>query len=84
MSLVTLSAPWPEGEQVRFDEVYQGVLQAGGIAYGFVSSDNVIHANPPPDTLVPSQARLLIAKPRHPQPAAPEPSAADSQAPPPA
>lgn len=51
-------------EPVRFDELYQGVLAAGGMLYAFVTSEGELHINPPLDSLVPGQARLLITTAR--------------------
>lgn len=67
-ALADPKASWQEGELVRFDEVYQGVLQRGGMLYGFAMPDGELHVNPPRDTLVPSQAHLLIAIERDLQP----------------
>jgi hypothetical protein len=69
-----LAAPevsWQKGEQARFDEVYQGVLQGGGMLYGFAMPDGELHTNPSRDTLVPSQARILIAIERDTRPSQP-------------
>jgi len=59
--LTTVAADWSADEQVRFDALYQGVLQRKGALYAFVSKAGELFVNPSGDTLVPFDAHLLIA-----------------------
>jgi hypothetical protein len=55
---------WQTAEPVRFDALYQGVLAAGGMVYGFITTAGELRINPPVDMLVPCGARLLLTTPR--------------------